>query len=315
VDQDKQIILSTFQSLTNAKTKPDVEFFHQFKYVVFDEVHTCVAKTCKWIMDNCINANYRVGMTGTLSDAKANEMVLIGIFGPVKQVITTAELMEQGKVAALRIHAILLKHPAVHCKLLRSSPKGEDGKREKFSYPEEMEFIVNSAARNRFIMSLTAKLKGNTILMINQIEHGELLYETMKRVLPDRDIYLYNGSTNKDDREEIRQLMETKENAIIIGSLGVLSTGISIKRLHNMVFSHPSKSRVKVLQSVGRLLRVSKFGNEVVMYDIIDDFSIGAYENYVLEHGKKRVEFYMNQKFNVETERVELAEPPKLIEE
>lgn len=301
-DTNKMVTICTFQSLSNVKTKPNREWFHKFGAVMVDEVHTATAKSVMYILESCVNATWKVGLTGTLDECKTNEMTLRGLFGPVMAVITTKELMDRGTVAQLTVRIGILKHAVNYCKKLRSSDRGDKDaagkpKRRKATYAEEIEYITTSVERNRFIMRFTAGLEGNTILMINQVEHGELLYKTMKKALPDRKIYMYTGATGVTERETIRQLMELQDGAIIIGSLGVLSTGISIKRLHNLVFAHPSKSRVKVLQTVGRLLRKSKFGNLVTMFDLVDDCSIGAYENYTLEHGRIRTRFYNDQLF------------------
>lgn len=307
-ETDKQIIVSTYQSLA----KLPVDYFHKFKAILVDETHTATAKSITRILDNAINATFRVGLTGTLDEVKCNELILTGMFGPVNTVITTKQLMLDGQVAQLKVNVALLKHKKEDCKFMRAAPRGPidektgKKKREKAQYKEEIDFIISNVARNKFIMSFAANLKGNSIIMVNMVEHGENLYNWMKEALPDRDIFLYTGSTKADERERIRQLMENSENAIIIGSLGVLSTGISIKRLHNLVFAHPSKSRVKVLQSVGRLLRISKFGNEVNMFDLVDDFLIGAYENYTYGHGQKRVSFYHDQSFDTTINNVKL---------
>lgn len=307
-ETNKHIIVSTYQSIM----KLPVEYYHQFSAIMCDEVHVAKAKSIVRIMDNGINAHWRVGLTGTLDESKTNKLVLVGMFGPVYTVITTKELMDAGQVAQLRVKVALLKHKEKDCKFMRSAPRGpiEEAtgkkKRLKATYKEEIDFIVENEARNRFIMKFAASLDGNSIIMVNMVEHGENLYRWMKEALPDRDIFLYTGSTKADEREAIRQLMEKSENAIIIGSLGVLSTGISIKRLHNLVFAHPSKSRVKVLQSVGRLLRLSKFGNLVNMFDLVDDFLIGAYTNYTYEHGQKRVGFYHDQQFDTQVFKVNL---------
>lgn len=316
-DPDKNIILTTYQSLSNKITKPPPEFFHQFKVIKVDEVHTAQAKSIKDIMNSAINADIRLGLTGTLSECATHEMVLRGMFGDIFNVIATHELMEMDAVAQLKILCALLKYPDKTCKFMRSSDRGDtfksgknkgEPKKSKATYQEEIDFIINNQERNKLIMRLTANLSGNTILMIKNIEHGENLYKWMKAALPDRDIYLYIGDTDADQREYIRQVTEKSENCIIIGSIGVLSTGISIKRLHNLVFAHPSKSRIKVLQSIGRIIRKSKFGNLVTMYDFIDDFSIGAYENYTLEHGRIRVGFYHDQKFDCTTKIIDINE-------
>lgn len=310
---DKKVTICTYQSLTNKKTQPKKEWFKRFGAVMVDEVHTATAKSVMYILESCTEADWKVGLTGTLDECKTNEMTLRGLFGPVKNVITTKELMDRGTVAQLTVKIGVLKHAAKYCKFLRSADRGvKDAKtgkpkKTKATYAEEISYITSSVERNRFIMRFTAGLKGNTILMINQIEHGEFLYKTMKKFLPDRKIYLYTGAVGINERETIRQLMEAQDGAIIIGSLGVLSTGISIKRLHNLVFAHPSKSRVKVLQTVGRLLRKSKFGNDVTMFDLVDDCSCGkSYENYTLEHGRIRTRFYHDQRFVHEVVMIDL---------
>lgn len=311
----KRIVISTYQSLSNKKSMPPREWFEKFKFFSCDEVHTATANSIISIIEKCKNAKYRLGLTGTLDDGecKTNRLTLQGLFGPIKTVITTKELMDAGTVAQLKVKVGLLKHPEKQCKFLRSAPRGpigENGKpaRQKATYAQEIDEITKDKARNRFIMKFTAGLKGNTVLMINKVEHGENLYRWMTQAFPDRRIYLYTGSTDKDERENIRQAMEKEDGSIIIGSLGVLSTGISIKRLHNLILAHPSKSRIKVLQSVGRLLRKSKFGNNVTMYDLVDDYSIGAYENYCLDHGRKRVSYYYDQQFDTQVSNITLEE-------
>lgn len=307
-ETDKHIIVSTYQSLA----KVDKSFFEQFDICMVDEVHTATAKSITRVVEACVNATYKIGLTGTLDEAKANEMTLKGLFGPVFEVITTRQLMDMNRVANLDIKMAMIVHPEEDRKLLRSAPRGEKDektgkkKRRKATYQEEMAHIVASPKRNKFIMRLASKLEGNTIIMINEIEHGENLVKWLKEGLPHKNIYLYTGAVNANDREEIRQAMEKQDGAIIVGSLGTISTGISIKRLHNLVFAHPSKSKIKVLQSVGRLLRKSKFGNNVTMYDLVDDFRIGAYSNYVYDHGMERYRFYCEQQFDVEMLDVEI---------
>lgn len=301
-ETSKHIIVSTYQSLREV---PD-EWFEQFDVCMVDEVHTATAKSVSRVVEACKNACYKIGLTGTMDETKANKMTLLGLFGPVYTVITTKELMDMNRVANLDIKVAMLVHPEAERKHLRSSPRGPKDqkkgkpKRKKASYQEEMTHIVNSEKRNKFIMRLASKLQGNTIIMINEIEHGENLVKWLKDGLPHKNIYLYTGSVGDVEREQIRKSMELQDGAIIVGSLGTISTGISIKRLHNLILAHPNKSRIKVLQSIGRLLRKSKFGNNVTFYDIVDDFRIGAYENYVYGHGLKRYEYYCEQQFEVD---------------
>ena len=93
-----------------------------------------------------------------------------------------------------------------------------------------------------------------------------------------------SGSTKGEQREKVRKLTEKNDNAIILASSGVLSTGTNIKNLHNLIFAHPSKGKIRNLQSIGRILRLDDKENKATLYDIADDMSIGKYQNFSLKH-------------------------------
>lgn len=296
---DKHIIISTFQSIA----KQPRSFFEKFNNVMVDEVHRATSKSLTKILEKCYNSVYRIGLTGTLDDCKTHEMILKGLFGPIKNVITTHELMEQEKVAQLSVCVIRFSYDDSERKFMRSAPRGpinpqtDKQDRKKANYLEEIGFITNHTMRNEKVVKLASKLDGNTIVMVNQLDHVDTLYEKLKST--GKEVYIYTGKVKKVERERIRQLVEKKDGVIILGTLGVLSTGISIKRLKNLIFAHPTKAKIKTLQSVGRILRKSKYGNDVRLYDIVDDFRIGAYENYTYEHGMLRISYYDDQKFRV----------------
>ena len=100
-----------------------------------------------------------------------------------------------------------------------------------------------------------------------------------------------------DERENIRHIVEKEENAIIVASFGVFSVGINLKRLHNIVFSSPSKSRIRVLQSIGRQLRKSEYKDKAKLYDISDDLSWKSHQNHTLRHFIERLKIYDSEKF------------------
>ena len=124
----------------------------------------------------------------------------------------------------------------------------------------------------------------------------------MKDENPDRKIYYITGSVEAEDREYIRKIIETESNAIILASSGVMSTGVNIKNLHNIIFASPSKSKVTNLQSIGRVLRTSKDKTMAVLYDIADDLSIqtgkSLYKNHTIKHFMERIELYNEEQFN-----------------
>jgi superfamily II DNA or RNA helicase len=123
-----------------------------------------------------------------------------------------------------------------------------------------------------------------------------------------KKIFFVHGGTEADDREIIRKIMEKESNAVIVASYGTFSTGISIKRLHNIVFSSPSKSRIRVLQSIGRQLRKSEFKDKAKLYDIADDLSWKSYKNHTLRHFVERLKIYEHEKFDYRKLIIQLEE-------
>jgi superfamily II DNA or RNA helicase len=111
-------------------------------------------------------------------------------------------------------------------------------------------------------------------------------------------VHIIHGDIDVQTREDVRAICETSDNNIIFGSYGTMSTGVNIKNLHHVVFAAPSKSRIRVLQSIGRGLRKAKGKESVLLYDIADDFrNNGNRENFTLRHLAERIKFYVEEDF------------------
>ena len=121
-----------------------------------------------------------------------------------------------------------------------------------------------------------------------------------------KKVYFVSGETNVSDREAIRGIVESMSNAIVVASLGTFSTGINIRNLHNIVFASPSKSQIRVLQSIGRGLRKSDDGRETTLYDISDDISWLKRKNFSLIHSFERLKIYNKEEFNYTTSVIDL---------
>jgi superfamily II DNA or RNA helicase len=289
---DKPITISTWQSLY---TLPK-EFFRQFDAVIGDEAHLFKAKSLIDIMVNLTNAKYRIGTTGTLDGTKTHKLVLEGLFGPVRKVISTKELMDKKHVADMQIKALLLKHPDAVCQAAKD-----------FSYQQEIEYLILNQARNNFIKNLALSLEGNTLILYQYVDkHGKILHDLINSAADDRKVFFIYGKTDVDIREETRRIVENERNAIIIASYGTFSTGINIRNLHNVIFASPSKSRVRNLQSIGRSLRTSDSKTEATLYDIADDLRHKKRENYTLKHFAERIKIYSEEKFKFKIYKIEL---------
>jgi superfamily II DNA or RNA helicase len=240
----------------------------------------------------------RVGCTGTLDGTQTHRLVLEGLFGAVHKATTTKELIENKHAAEFKIKCIVLKYPDVVCKESRD-----------WDYNAEMDYIVASRKRNDFIKNLTLSLEGNTLVLFQYVDkHGKFLYEHIKDSNTDRTISFVYGGTDVDERENVRAVTEKETNAIIVASYGTFSTGINIRNLHNVIFASPSKSRIRNLQSIGRVLRLGDNKDQAVLYDIADDFRIGKHTNYTLHHFVERVKIYDEEKFEYKFYNVDIKE-------
>ena len=225
-----------------------------------------------------------------------HRLVLEGLFGPVFQSITTAELIEQKHLAEFKIKCLVLKYPEEICKQAKS-----------WDYHAEMDYIVMNTKRNEFIKNLVLSLEGNSLVLFQLVEkHGKELHRIVKDAAGKRHVFFVFGGTDVEVRESVRAITEKEKNAIIIASYGTFSTGINIRNLHNIIFASPSKSRVRNLQSIGRGLRKSESKEEATLFDIADDFRICKFTNFTLKHFIERVKIYDEEKFSYKFYNIEM---------
>ena len=282
------VTITTWQSVY----KMDRSFFTDYDVVIGDEAHLFKSKSLISIMSKLEHAKYRFGFTGTLDGTQTHKWVLEGLFGPSYKVTKTDELMKQGHLSQLDIQCLILKHDP-----------------QKFeTYNDEIEYLITHEKRNNFIKNLALDLKGNTLVLYSRVEaHGQVLYDLINNNKhTDRKVFFVHGGIDAEQRESIREITENENNAIIVASYGTFSTGINIKRLHNVIFASPSKSRVRNLQSIGRVLRKGKDKVKAILYDISDDCTKGSKRNYTLNHFIERIKIYNEENFNYEIITIQL---------
>jgi superfamily II DNA or RNA helicase len=273
---NKGIWISTWQSIV----KQPREFFDQFKVIMVDEAHLAKAQSLTSIMEKANSTPHRFGCTGTLDGSITHELVTTGLFGPVKQVTTTKKMIDQGFAAAFKIKCVVLKW--------------EDDLRKTFSkatYQDEIKWISLNEKRNKFIKNLALSLDGNVLILFNLIEQGQALRELIENST-DRKIHYIDGTVDGDVRNDIRSNIDGDDSSITIASKGTTSTGISVKNFNYLIFAHPSKGRIKNLQSIGRVLRVSERKNKAELIDIADDLSWKNKKNHTLRHFAERLDQY-----------------------
>ena len=277
-----RIYVSTWQSIYKMPQK----YFSQFVAVMGDEAHeTICAESSKGIFDKCTNAYYRVGLTGTIKNAKTTKMVMEGVTGEYLQVTTTRKLMDEGKVSNLSIKCIVLKYNDEVRK-----------KNQKLDYHKEQVFITTYAERNRIIALIADSINdGNVLILTKYLNHADLLLAALSQ--SKKKIFLITGDTETDERVKNKLATENLDNVIIIATEGVFATGISIKNLQNLINTTGGRSSIRLLQSIGRILRLDGKTNECTLFDIVDDFSWKMKKNHMLRHFFERVTIYSSEGF------------------
>jgi superfamily II DNA or RNA helicase len=293
---NKVIVISTWQSA--------IKFYdmEQFGVWINDEVHNAKANSFKDLSNRLVNAKYRVGLTGTLDDIELHHLEIQGIFGKVKRIIKAKELQNQGKAAQTQIYSIILDHPSSSKRYL-DTIKRENKK--KTDYEIEMQFLMDNPLRNLYLTNLAKKLSGNTLILTNRVDSHLLpLYESMKDKIG-KPVFAIHGKVDAVEREEIRNILETYDDAVIIATMGTMSTGVSIKKLHNLVFAYSSKAKIKILQSIGRLMRMHDSKDVAKIIDISDDLSLNPeHHNISMNHLNERIKFYYKEGWDVKFSRI-----------
>jgi superfamily II DNA or RNA helicase len=295
-DIDADVVITTWQSLNNGKTKMPPKWYKQFGVVFGDEAHGAKAVSMIEIMCNLKQCKYRFGTTGTLDDQPLNQATIEGLFGPQYSSITTKDMIDRGFASKLKIKCIVLRYPKTDTQAVKD-----------MDYHSEVNFLVSHQKRNEFIKNLTLSLKGNRLVFFRLRDHGEAIY-SMFQDCGVEHVFHIDGTVDVDSREDIRKTIETKNDAILVASLGTTSTGTNIKRLHHMIAASPSKSKIKVLQSIGRMLRLHEEKEEkgAILYDIVDDLTHGKKQNFTLEHFIERCKIYDQEQFEYQIYNVAL---------
>lgn len=292
-DADAKVYVSTWQSIY----KMDSGYFEQFECIIVDEVHGAKAKSLSHLLEKAYRTPYRFGFTGTLDDTQANRLILEGLFGAVTATTTTRELQKQGHLAPIKVNLVFLQYPQQSRKNL-----------QRVSYQEEIDALMDDKARMEFIVQLVKRTKGNTLVLFNFVEkQGIPLYDRLVKAIPGKTIHYVAGSVDSEDRAAIQtEVKMTDDNQVIVASYGTYSTGINIPNLRHLVFAHPSKSKIRVLQSIGRTLRIHESKDRATLWDVVDDLRIGKHVNFAMKHGQERALYYSSERFPIVYQQINL---------
>ncbi len=289
---EKSVVITTWQSMS----KISLDVYDEIGMIICDEVHTAKAKELKNIMEAAVNVPFRHGFTGTFDGVECNELIVQGLFGPAKRVVTAKQLIESGRASKISIEMLMLDYSAKkkseYLDVISSVPP-------KRKYEAEIQWLMSHEDRRDFILDIVDEFEGNTLVLFDRVEvFGKELYESYK-LRESKDSYLIVGGVDSLERERIRKTVEHVENSVVFASYGTMSTGVSIKKLHNLLFISSSKSVIRILQSIGRLMRLHATKDQANIYDLVDNLTTSDGPNYMMKHAIDRVSIYENEEFDI----------------
>lgn len=308
-DWDNPIIISTWQSLY----KKSEEFFKNFGMVIVDETHHAKSASIKSILAKCVNADYRIGLTGSLQDKNdknelADFLTITGYLGPVIARETMIDGINKGYLSDFVIANLILKYPDNLIELTKF---------DSYNYLQEIEIIQSYSKRNKILDYILNHIKNdeNVLILCHEVEeHLKVVANYLRENFKNWKLNIIHGRVSIEKREEIRQNVNKTSGNILLATYGTLSTGINIPRLHHIIFFSSYKSKIKIIQSLGRGLRKHETKRRLIVYDIIDDLTYTSYragkeikhKNYVYDHWLKRLKYYSSLGFKFINKRIDL---------
>lgn len=254
--------------------------------LIVDEVHTIKKGNKISKVVEKIKTNNKFGLTGTLPDNIIDQWNIIGKIGPVITEVSSDELRKKDFLAQVSTKVLRISY--------NSRPSEPTEETTTAKYFAELDHIYNNKFRNSVIKHISQNIGNNTLILINHLRHGDRLVEEFKNT-QNKQIFYVRGEMEIEDREKVKDMMEKNNDVICIAMSSIFSTGINIKNIHAIIFAAGGKSTVRVIQSIGRGLRLHELKKELTIIDIQDCIT-GDDANYGLKHGAHRISIYNQQK-------------------
>lgn len=297
-DLDKEILQSKMIQAGNELKKLEEKlennkrihkFLENIDLLICDEVHQWKKSGEIINVLKYITTRNRYGFTGTLPEMMIDQWNIIGHFGPIIHESKRQELVEAKHItdADVRVFVLEYKNPPDLNKNDLDEEEDEEKGINSF-YEAELDFIHHSQFRNKIIRKIVNNLSKNSLILIDRLEHGDLLYEFLKTTLENKQVFYIKGEVEDEERQKIQQLMEKEDNIVCIAVSKIFSTGVNIKNLHYIIFTSAGKAKIKNIQSIGRGVRPLQGKDKVVIFDISDML------HYSQKHLEQRIKIYDN---------------------
>lgn len=272
---NKDIVIGMLQSISMKNYDEDI--FSEFNFVIFDEVHHLGAKIFSQALLK-IQSNFTLGLSATPSRKDCLEKVFYWYLGP--------QIHYDDSNTINNVNVLLYKYKLSEqneyfkIKIVKTT--------KTVNYSRMISNLTKIDKRNKFILKLLIELSTDSnkkiLLLSNIIEHLRILFDMVKKNIPNISCGLYIGGMKQD------KLKETENKQIILASYAMASEGLDIKDLNTLILATP---RSDITQSIGRILRKKHALVIPTIHDIIDNISVFNAQS------KKRISHYNNNNYDL----------------
>ena len=283
-DIGKTHTICTWQSLNSLlkKTKKGedniMDFIEDVSCVIVDEVHQAKADVLKDLLTSVFaRVPLRWGLTGTIPKSDHEFATIRASLGDIVNRLAAKDLQDIGVLSNCHVNIVQTQEPQAYT-----------------DYQSELKFLLEDKKRQEYLANLIKEISktGNTLVLTGRINSGQALQE----LIPEADFV--QGSMKSDDRKTAYKEINEGTNSITIATYGVAAVGINIPRIFNMVLLEPGKSFVRVIQSIGRGVRVAKDKDFVQIWDITSRCKFSK------RHLTERKKFYKDAEYPFSIEKV-----------
>lgn len=238
------------------------------------------------------------GTTGVGDDQWADSYTAQSFLGPLVAKVPPRYLIDRGYAPPVYFKMIYLDYLDDRKKeLLAHSKKTNPADGGKLLNIEN-KIVIDNEKRFEYITTLISRVSKNSIVFFKDIKHGygKKIYNRLKQACDNNYKIMYiDGGTDTDERNDYKKAMDVDDGRIkiLVASFGTFSTGISMNNVHNIFLTESYKSETIIKQTIGRGMRQHASKNGIMVIDFVDDYRIGTYVNYIVNHAFEREAIYM----------------------
>jgi superfamily II DNA or RNA helicase len=215
-----------------------------------------------------------------------DNMLLESVTGEILYEITNDQLIQMGYLTPPKIRII-----EVPGKTVVKRPKKTRGAGDYWRLVSDA-CIISHVKRNELIAKEIMKGNGPMLCLVSTITQAHNIQAAIRKLGGAVPTLLTGKDKTETRRQAVRDLRSGKERAILCTT--IFDEGVDIPELKEIILASGGKSQVKLLQRIGRGLRLAEGKSSVRIVDFAD-----RHHDMVRKHALERMKRYREEGFEV----------------